>query len=218
MVDERDRGGHTLAFNPACNDYYQYCWQPLTQGVMGIPSEAVNRSRIAALLKLGKIHLSAWCQQQGSAYEHRVVTLRQLRSSWWSPVLPHWLCWGQLCRQSRPQQQRKQGCICCWHCHPPTNNCTPNPARLSNGKTGYVGPVIFPPSHPPSSSQSIQCILWLLSLLKSGSRCLWFEHKVGLNRRQIKMNLKLEVCCSSWIIAGFLMQLAFSPQMKLLWS
>lgn len=81
MVDKRDRGGHTLPFNPAHNDYYQYCCQSLTQDMMGIPSEAVNRSRLAALLKLGIIHLSAWCQQQGSTYEHQVVTLRQLRSS-----------------------------------------------------------------------------------------------------------------------------------------
>lgn len=80
-VDERDRGGHTLAFNPAHNDYYQYCCQFLTQAVMGIPSEAVNRSRIAALSKLGKIHLSAWCQQQGSIYKHQVAAPRQLRST-----------------------------------------------------------------------------------------------------------------------------------------
>lgn len=41
--------GHTLAFNPVHNDYYQCCCQFVTQDVMGIPSEAVNGSRLTAL-------------------------------------------------------------------------------------------------------------------------------------------------------------------------
>lgn len=40
---------NTLAFNPDHNDYHQYCCQIMTQDVIGIPSEAVNSSRLTAL-------------------------------------------------------------------------------------------------------------------------------------------------------------------------
>ena len=137
-----------MAFNTDHNDYYQYCCPFMTQDVMGVPSEAVKGSRLTALRNPGKIHLSAWCQQQGSPYKHWGAARWQLTSSWLVTSPSIMAMMGQGCVDSAaPSSMRKWGSICCWHWHPPGNNCTPSPAPLGNGMIG------------PMSASVMSCLL-----------------------------------------------------------